>query len=178
MPSSDESELVLSPSDWEAIVARDVPERTGRPIVGVDLGGGRAWSSAVAYYSNGRCEALAVAPGIPDIDAQERRDNVPSGQYQKLLDSGQLTLADGLQVQPPKLLWDQIRDTWGKPRVIICDRMRLAELQDAVGRGARIEDRVWRWSEASFDIRSLRQSAKDGPLSVDQKKSSIVGGFA
>ena len=174
VPSADESELVLSPSDWEAIVARDVPERTGRPIVGVDLGGGRAWSSAVAYYSNGRCEALAVAPGIPDIDAQERRDNVPSGQYQKLLLSGQLTLADGLQVQPPKLLWDQIRDTWGKPRVIICDRMRLAELQDAVGRGARIEDRVWRWSEASFDIRSLRQSAKDGPLSVDQKSRQLL----
>ena len=39
----------------------------GRPIVGVDLGGGRAWSSAVAYYPNGRVEALAVAPGVPDV---------------------------------------------------------------------------------------------------------------
>ena len=106
--------------------------------MGVDLANGRAWASAVAYYPSGRVECLAVAPGIPDIEAQERRDNVPSGQYQKLLNTGQLTLADGLRVQPPALLWEMIRQTWGKPRVIICDRFRLSELQDAVGRGARI----------------------------------------
>ena len=174
VPSHDESELVLSPEDWKAIVAREVPEREGRPVVGVDLGGGRAWSSAVAYYPSGRVEALAVAPGLPSIEEQEKRDRVPSGQYQKLLDAGQLTLADGLQVQPPKLLWDAIRTTWGKPRVIICDRFRLPELQDAVGRGARIEDRVWRWSEASFDIRSLRKYAKDGPLSVDHESRALL----
>ena len=174
VPSHDESELVLSPADWEAIVAREVPERAGRPVVGVDLGGGRAWSSAVAYYSSGRVECLAVAPGLPSIEEQERRDRVPSGQYAKLVLAGQLTLADGLQVQPPALLWDQIRQTWGKPRVIICDRFRLAELQDAVGRGARIEDRVWRWSEASFDVRSLRQAAKDGPLSVHQDSRALL----
>ena len=49
---------------------------TGRPIVGVDLANGRAWASAVAWYGNGRTEALAVCPGIPDIAEQERRDNV------------------------------------------------------------------------------------------------------
>ena len=174
IPSRDESEMVLSPEDWKAIVARDVPARSGRPIVGVDLGGGRAWSSAVAYYPSGRVEALAVAPGVPDVAAQEKRDRVPSGQYQKLIDAGQLTTAEGLQVQPPAQLWDMIRNTWGKPRVIVCDRMRLPELQDAVGRGARIEDRIWRWSEASFDIRSLRKYAKDGPLSVAENSRALL----
>ena len=174
VPSRDESELVLSPEDWAAITSRDVPEREGRPVVGVDLANGRAWASAVAYYPSGRVKALAVAPGIPDIEAQERRDNVPSGQYQKLLDTGQLTLADGLRVQPPKLLWDMIRDTWGKPRVIICDRFRLAELQDAVGRGARIEDRVTRWSDAAFDIRACRKYAKDGPMAIDPKSRPLL----
>ena len=146
----------------------------GRPVVGVDLANGRAWASAVAYYPSGRVECLAVAPGIPDIDAQERRDNVPSGQYQKLLNTGLLTLADGLRVQPPKMLWDAIRTTWGKPRVIICDRFRLSELQDAVGRGARIEDRVTRWSDAAFDIRACRKFAKDGPMAVDQKSRPLL----
>ena len=46
-------------------VAREVPERDGRPVVGVDLANGRAWASAVAWYGNGRTEALAVCPGIP-----------------------------------------------------------------------------------------------------------------
>ena len=174
IPSRDESELVLSPEDWAAITSRDVPEREGRPVVGVDLANGRAWASAVAYFTSGRVECLAVAPGIPDIEAQERRDNVPPGQYQKLLATGQLTLADGLRVQPPKMLWDAIYQTWGKPRVIICDRFRLAELQDAVGRGARIEDRITRWSDAAFDIRACRKYAKDGPMAIDPKSRPLL----
>ena len=56
-PSGDESEVLLTVGDWECVTAREVPEREGRPIVGVDLGGGRAWSAAVALYSNGRVEA-------------------------------------------------------------------------------------------------------------------------
>ena len=174
IPSRDESEMVLSPEDWAAIVARDVPERDGRPVVGVDLANGRAWASAVAWYGNGRTEALAVAPGIPSVEEQEKRDRVPSGQYQSLIDGGQLTIADGLRVQPPALLWEMIRTTWGKPRVIVCDRFRLAELQDAVGRGARVEDRVTRWSDASFDIRACRKYAKDGPLSIDQQSRALL----
>ena len=37
-PSGDESEVLLTVSDWERVIARDAPEREGRPIVGVDLG--------------------------------------------------------------------------------------------------------------------------------------------
>ena len=66
-PSGDESEVLLTVQDWERIIAREVPERQGRPIVGVDLGGARAWSAAVALHSNGRVECKAVAPGIPDV---------------------------------------------------------------------------------------------------------------
>ena len=77
-PSLDESQVLLTTQDWERIIARDVPERQGRPIVGVDLGGGRAWSAAVALYPNGRVECKAVAPGVPDLEAQEVRDRVPS----------------------------------------------------------------------------------------------------
>ena len=167
LPSGDESEVLLTVSDWERIEVREVPEREGRPIVGVDLGGGRAWSAAVALYPNGRVEAKAVAPGVPNLAEQERRDRVPTGQYQRLYDNGQLEIAEGLRVQPPKLLWESIRSTWGRPQVVICDRFRLAELEDAVGRGARLEPRVSRWSEAAFDIRSLRKLAMDGPLAVD-----------
>ena len=67
LPSGDESEVLLTVTDWERVTAREVPEREGRPIVGVDLGGGRAWSAAVAVWGNGRVEARAVAPGLPDL---------------------------------------------------------------------------------------------------------------
>ena len=174
LPSGDESEVLLTASDWETIESRPVPERVGKPIVGVDLGGGRAWSSAVAVYPNGRCEARAIAPGIPDIAEQERRDRVPPGQYATLYDRGQLEIAEGLRVQPPKMLWDMIQAAWGKPRLIVCDRYRLPELQDATQGGVRLEPRVSRWSEAAFDIRSLRKFAKDGPLAVDEDSRLLL----
>ena len=167
IPSVDDAETLLTVDDWKRVEGRAVPDAEGRPIVGVDLGGGRAWSAAVAIWPSGRAEALAVAPGIPDLEAQEKRDRVPAGTYRRLFDLGQLGVAEGLRVQPPGQLWASIRARWGKPKVIILDRFRLAEMQDAVKGGARLEPRVTRWSEAAFDIRSLRKLAKDGPLAVE-----------
>ena len=173
VPSGDESTMLLTVDDWAKVVDREVPPREGRPVVGVDLGGGRAWSAAVAVYPNGRVECKALAPGIPDLAAQEARDRVPKGLYSKLHLDGLLHLADGLQVQPVGQLWDIVRDTWGRPKVLIADRFREKELSDAV-KGCRIESRVTRWSEASFDIRALRRLAKDGPLAVAEDSRMLL----
>ena len=70
VPSGDESTMLLTVDDWKRVCQRPVPERDGKPIVGVDLGAGRAWSAAVAVWRNGRTEAIAIAPGIPDLTAQ------------------------------------------------------------------------------------------------------------
>ena len=174
LPSADESDVLLTVDDWKQVEARPVPEREGKPVVAVDLGGGRAWSAAVALYKNGRAEALAVAPGIPSLAEQEKRDRVPVGTYERLHELGQLEVADGLRVQPPALLWECIRERWGSPLMMVCDRFRLPELEDAVKRGARIDARVTRWSEGSFDIRALRKMAKDGPLAVDVGSRMLI----
>ena len=103
----------------------------------------------MAIWQGGRVEALAVAPGIPGLDEQERRDRVPSGTYRTLAQSGLLGIADGLRVQPrPARLWESIRTRWGIPVSLVCDRFRLADLQDAVKGACPIEPRVSRWSEA------------------------------
>ena len=100
------------------LVSRPVPERSGRPIVGVDLGGGRAWSAATAVWKSGRVEVLAVAPGIPPLEQQEKRDRAPAGAYRKLAESGRLQVAEGLRVQPPAALWESIRARWGQPALV------------------------------------------------------------
>ena len=127
VPTQSEETQLLTVEDWKLVESRPQGIPAGRPIVGIDLGGGRAWSAAVAVWESGRMEAIACAPGIPSIQDQERRDNVPSGIYGKLLESGALTLAEGLRVQPPSALWDAICDRWGVPARIVCDRFRLPE---------------------------------------------------
>ena len=89
IPTADESTLLLTVDDWERVAARPVPPREGKPIISVDLGAGRAWSAAVAMYVNGRVEAMALAPGLPSIEAQEKRDRVPRGVYRGLVENGQ-----------------------------------------------------------------------------------------
>ena len=174
LPSADEARMLLEVADWELMTSRPVPDRSGQPIVGVDLGSGRAWSAAVAVWETGRIEALALAPGIPGLEAQEKRDRVPAGLYRKLQDQGQLAVAEGLRVQPPSHFWELVRGAWGMPALMVCDRFRLADLQDAVGPGVAIEPRVTRWSDAASDIRALRKGAKDGPLSVDVDSRALL----
>ena len=166
--------VLLTVDDFKLATARPQGLPAGKPIIGIDLGGGRAWSAAVAVWESGRIEALACAPGIPSIEDQEKRDNVPAGVYAKLVDTGALTLAHGLRVQPPSALWEAICDKWGVPVKIVCDRFRLSELQDVVGNACAIEPRVTQWSSASEDIRALRKICRDGPLSVDPQSRSLL----
>ena len=173
VPSGDEATVLLTVSDWNRMAARPVPPREGRPIVGVDLSGGRAWSAAVGVWRNGRVEALGVAPGIPSLEEQERRDRVAKGVYRMLAEKGSLMIAAGLRVQPPLALWQAIREAWGIPEIVLCDRFRLAELLDHV-KGAQVLPRVTRWSEAAFDIRSLRRLAADGPLTVAEESRPLL----
>ena len=173
VPSGDESTVLLTVDDWQRVLARPVPAREGRPIVSYDLGGGRAWSAAVGVWRSGRVEALAVAPGIPALAEQEKRDRVPAGTYRKLAQGGALRVAEGLRVQPPAALHRACTGAWGAPEVILCDRFRLAELQDVVN-GTPLVSRVARWSEASEDIRALRKLAADGPLSCAEASRPLL----
>ena len=174
VPTQDENSMLLTRDDWKLVEGRPQGIPAGKPIVGIDLGGGRAWSAAVAVWESGRMEAIACAPGIPSIEDQERRDNVPSGVYGKLLQSGALTLAEGMRVQPPSALWDAICDRWGTPARIVCDRFRLGELQDVVGNACKIEPRITQWSSSSADIRAFRKICRDGPLSVDPGSRNLL----
>ncbi|MYG97030.1 MAG: hypothetical protein F4195_10590 [Gammaproteobacteria bacterium] len=173
VPTGDESTMLLTVPDWQLALEREFPPRDGRPIVGADLGGGRAWSAAAALWPSGRCEALAIAPGIPTIREQEKRDIVPAKTYSRLVDSGRLRVAEGLRVPPPSLLVDAIRKEWGRPRAVICDRFRIDELADAAGNWLLVP-RVTRWSDASADIRALRKLVKDGPLSVPEDSRALL----
>ena len=174
VPSADESEILLTVDDWKLAEARPEGIPAGRPIVGIDLGSGRAWSAACAMWESGRIEAMALSPGIPDLDEQEKRDMVPSGAYRKLVDNGSLTLAQGLRVPSPTQLFERVCDTWGVPVRVVCDRHRLGELQDAIAGSCPVEGRVTRWFDAAADIRALRKGFRDGPFSIDEGSRALL----
>ena len=172
VPTADEQTVLLSVSEWRRVLARAVPARSGRPVVGVDCGAGRAWSAAVALWRNGRCESVAIAPGLPSLEDQEKRDRVPRGTYQRLAAAGVLSTDGSLRVPRVTALVDRVL-TW-RPSVIVCDRFRLAELQDAVRGRALVVPRVQRWSDSSADVRACRRVALDGPLAIAAESRALL----
>ena len=162
LPERDAASVLLTVLDWLKVRARPVSDPEGLPVIGIDMGESRAWSACVAVWPSGRTEAAAIAPGIPSLSEQERRDGVPRNTYQRLADGGALRVAEGLHVPTAGMMADLVRSRW-KPRAMVADRRRIQELWDAK---LPVEARVTRWFEGSSDIRALRKAARDGALSV------------
>ena len=171
-PTADELSVLLTVEEWRDVLAREVPERSGRPVVGVDCGAGRAWSAGTALWRNGRCEAVAVAPGTPGIADQEKRDLVARGTYQRLAASGVLSTDGDRRVPRVSALVDRVL-AW-RPSVIVCDRFRLAELQDAVRGRVSVMPRMQRWGDSSEDVRACRRVALDGPLAIAIESRALL----
>ena len=171
-PTADEVSVLLTVDEWKRVLARAVPERRGRPVVGVDCGAGRAWSAGTALWGSGRCEAVAVCPGTPSIGDQEARDQVTRGTYQRLAASGVLTTDGDRRVPRVSALVERVL-TW-RPSVIVCDRFRLGELQDAVRGRVPVVPRVQRWSDSSEDVRACRRLSLDGPLAIAHESRALL----
>ena len=125
--------MLLTVNDWERVTMRPVPEREGLAVVGVDLGAGRAWHSAVADLAERRVEAVGICRGASRYcHSRETGCSRKSGTYQKLIDQGRLIVAHGLRVQPPSMLADAIRGLWGKVAGVVADRFRANELADSL----------------------------------------------
>ena len=166
---------MLVPVDaWKRVEAREVPERQGRPLVGLDLGAERSWSAAWAIWPNGRSEAYAVCPGIPDLAERERQDAMPRGLYRKLHDDGVLIVDEGLRVSRPVTLINHLVQIGIIPNTIYCDRFALGTLKDAIAGRWPIVPRVARWSEATEDISGFRKLVADGPLSVAEECRALA----
>ncbi len=158
-------EILLDGERLEALAARRVPARSARYWLGLDLGDNISFNAATAIYDNGRIECLAACAGIPDLAERERHDGKPRGTYKRLADAGLLHVIPNRRSVEPSDVVTLVRDTWGDPAKVSCDRFRERQLLDCKT-GWKIEWRGKRWSESTYDIEAFRSGAADGPLSV------------
>ena len=129
---SDTVEAVLLDSEsWRAVEVTVQPARTGKLVVGIDLGTNAAMSAAAAYWTgSGAVDAFAVLPEIPSLAVRGIADGVGAA-YVKLANRGEVIQAGGNVSDIPTLL-RTVLDRWGTPDVIVCDRWREKELRDAL----------------------------------------------
>ena len=88
----------------------------------------------MALWRSGRVEALARARVSRGLAEQERRDRVPSGYlFGSWPTPAYYGRPKGCGYSRRRDSCGAVRSAWGRPEMIICDRFRLAELQDAAG---------------------------------------------
>ena len=158
------AEVLFTVEAWKRIEAREIGSDMGAPICGLDVGSVRSWSTCVALYPSGRLDCRIVAPGLPNLDEQERRDSVPRGLYRQLAQDGVLSQDEGRREVRPEALVDRALEF--KPRVLIADEFRLPAVRDALRGRCAVRFRRRRWSESTADICAARALGHDGVLSV------------
>ena len=168
------TEVLIAADAWRRVEARAVPEREGRALVGVDVGAERSWSAAWCLWQNGRVEAYALCPGVPDLAERERQDAMPAGLYRRLADAGVLMVDEGRRMGRIEVLVERLFASGIRPATVYCDRFLIGQLTDAVAGRAPIVPRRTRWSEASEDIAAFRRMALDGPLAVEPRCLGLI----
>ncbi len=157
-----EDTMLISVAEWQATLTRPVPAREGRCVLGVDIGQSRSWSAAWMAWPNGRQECIAVIPGLPAVADQERRDGLPRGSLERLIDAGVLVVDAGRQVARVETLIAALPEV--PVSHVVADRFHEAALRDTVR--WRVHSRVNQWSSASEDIGRFRAAVLDGGFSV------------
>ena len=122
--------VLLAFESWERIET-EAPAVGGPFVLGLDLGQNAAMSAAAAYFlDGGGLEAFAVFPEYPDLLERGRQDGVDR-LYVECFDRGEL-LTEGARVSDVGALLAEVRQRWGNPAAIVCDRWREAELRQAL----------------------------------------------
>ena len=111
--------------------------------------------------------------GEPDIEAQEKRDRVPGGTYQRLVEAGTLIPIAGLLDPPPSTLVREVENRWGDVAYVCSDWYRRLAVADAAPNWS-IETRRGGWEEASEDIGGFRRQARDGCLAVASESRELL----
>ena len=172
-PEVTHAQPVLTPEELDRVYARPVPPRTGRPIVGCDLGAGRSWSACASLWpDSGRVELWVVASGDRSLQTMEMEDQQASGAYVEMAKQGGLTQDPGKAVPGISTLLERVWE-WG-PSAIIADAFRLDELRQVVGGRVPVVPRSRTYQEAGADVQCLRSRLLDSDAGVAQEGRGLL----
>ena len=123
-----ESHLLQS-GTWKA--AEGEAAAIGPYVLGLDLGSTEAMSAAAGFWpETGRLDGVACFGSDPSTKERGLRDGVGAA-YQTMEARGELVLSPG-RISDVQTLLGEVWERWGKPKAIVTDRWRSAELRKAL----------------------------------------------
>ncbi len=168
LPGSPSVERIVSPSDWKRCSGPQ-PERDGKCVLGIDLGGSASMTAATALWpGTGRIEVFGAFPSMPGIEARQRRDGI---RYDLMRKSGELNLHQGRMVRVGVFLQSVLSKLAGERVLVIgADRYRRAETEQALADAGSRSPVVWRGTGASatadgsHDVRAFQRFVMEKKL--------------
>jgi phage terminase large subunit-like protein len=159
--------LLIGVDAWLSCECDIQPQRTGKPILGVDLGSSASASGFAAYWPTGRLDGHMSFGSQPSLEERARSDHAGET-YARMYDEGGIRLHPGHVPAVDEMLAEAF-EQYGTPSVIVCDRWRLGELTDAlikIGANVPIVTRGQGFKDGAEDVRAFRKAVLSGDVSV------------
>ena len=171
-PETLASQPVVTPEELSRVYSRQVPERSGQPVVGCDLGGGRSWSACAAVWPNGRVEVWCLAAGDVTLEEAARLDQLPEDAYTSLAQSGGLVVDSDRTVPSPENLLARI---WAwNPQCVVADGYRATELRTAIAGRCPLVERGRGNSDTASNVQAMRSALLDGLAGVTESSRALL----
>ena len=136
---------LVSVADWKRLEgeAVGIERGAGSCVWGVDIGGNRSMTACSAWYpATGRLEGLGGFPNVPDLGERGILDGV-STLYEVMRRRGDLILS-GERALDYNAFFAECLDRFGPPDLVIADRYKQPELEDALMNAGIQCDLLWR----------------------------------
>ena len=166
--SGETRDMLLTPDEWLACEAAELPPREGACVVGIDLGGSASMTAAAFYWpATGRLEAHGWFPSAPSLLDRGQADGV-ARRYCEMEDRGELsTLGDRTVPVAPWLVEVLARVQGEQIAALVADRFKQSELGEALDRAGIRAPLVWRgqgFRESNEDCDRFRRACFDGQV--------------
>ena len=168
-PVSPSRTPIVDLDHWSVCAAYEQPPRAGKLYVGIDLGGSRSLTAAAFYWpETGRLEAYGACGAVPSLAERGEADGIGE-RYVRMAERGELRAMGG-RTTPVQgfLAWIVELLAGERPELVLADRYRQEEAQDALSLAGIIWPHEWRGSGAGpdgfADVRAFQKAIYDKRL--------------
>lgn len=149
-PVDPASNPLVTIQQWQKCEVKELPEREGSLVIGLDLGGSQSQTAACLYWPiTGRLEFRLAFPDFPTLAARGEADGVGS-LYEFLHERGELALYPG-RITPVDLFLRDLSEELDGEYVlaVVSDRYRMAEAEQYYEQAGIGWERIYRGTGAS-----------------------------
>ena len=127
-------QTIVSVSDWQACLVKELPPREGSCVVSYDLGSSNSFCSAAVMWKSGRTEVWSAIGGKPPLAERSAADGHGKALYPLMQERGELTVYEGWRVTPVgAFIKDVVSRLEGQHVLAVgCDRYRSDEAEQAL----------------------------------------------